>query len=139
MKIERDPNNGALSFKLDEETDSSSVNLSQQRIASLIKNLHSKGVPAEGCIDNLPAEIINQSSEIPMATDHVTDISQLEKEVDASIIEGDIRVPIELQGVEIQGDDTGQTFIAITDLADTLGVTEKDIAGQVQAVLNFFV
>jgi hypothetical protein len=129
VTVEKDNNNGMFAFnslKVGEDGESNLNNLSQQRIVSLIKNLHSKAIPNEGIIENVQlsgAEIVNQSAE------NVTDISQLEKEVDASIIEGDIQVPIELQGVEIQGDGSGQTFIAITDLADSLGVAEKDLSG----------
>lgn len=130
VKIERDPNSGTVSFKLD-ETIENNPNSAQQRIVSLIKNLHSKA--AEGFIELPPnsiSEEVDQSTEIPMAPEHVTDISQLEKEVDVSIIEGDIRVPIELRGVEIQGEENGQTFIAITDLAETLGNGEQDVTDE---------
>ncbi|XP_045188713.2 zinc finger and BTB domain-containing protein 24-like [Mercenaria mercenaria] len=136
MTIEKDPGSGVFSFKsvkVGDDSESNSNNLSQQRIVTLIKNLHSKAIPNEGIIENAQLnvpEIVNQPAEIAISADNITDISQLEKEVDASIIEGDIQVPIELQGVEIQGDGNGQTFIAITDLAESLSAEDKDMVGE---------
>ena len=133
--IEKDNTNGMFAFKSlkDVEGGDSNLNsLAQLRIVSLIKNLHSKAMSKDGIIENVQlneTEIANQSNEIVLPSETVTDISQLEKEVDVSIIEGDIQVPIELQGVEIQGDGNAQTFIAITDLAESLGVAEKDLSG----------
>lgn len=122
----KDPNSVPISVRLASPMELNPDNLSQQRIVSLIKSLHSKTTPAQGAVDmdNISlleiTENSNQATEIAMdtgrGTTDVIDIGSLDKEVG----------PIELQGVEIQGTDDQQTYVTITGLADALSSAEGE-------------
>ena len=126
VKIEKDVDNGTLSFKVGEEGDPSSVYVSQKRILSLIKNLQNKGFTHLENIQliGVPEAVDGQTD----TTDLAPDISQLEKEVDASVIEGEVTVPVELQGVEVQSEEDGHTYIAVNDYTGSWTQGEKSDA-----------
>ena len=98
---------------------------SNQRIVQLIKSLSTKTSLSN--VDTVEIDLpnasnpANQTQSVAMTTDHVTQISQLQEAGEAGLMESAGEVPIELQGIEIQEEEEGgQTYIAITDLAESL-------------------
>ena len=151
IQVETDKGFGNSSLLVDlqnESTGFTDSGPSNQRIVQLIKSLSTKtslssvdavevDIPPvnPSIIDKIKPE--NQSDPDTIATDHVTEISQLQKAGEVGLIESSNEVPIELQGIEIQEEEEGgQTYIAITDLAESL-LPSKDSAGDGSGVYQY--
>ena len=125
VQIETDNVTGksSLLFDTSELTDPMPAN---QRIAQLIRSLSTKtslGNLDTGELEIPPVnnQLENQSQPVAMTTDHVTEISQLQQVNETELIETAGEHPVEFQGIEIQEEEVGgQTYIAITDLAESL-------------------
>ena len=136
FKLSKDSEGVPIAFKISSDVEVTPVSMSRERIVSLIKSLASKTTPTQGGLDVENISLLeadgndNQSTEIAMETVHagtsVIDIGQLDKEVSS----------IELQGVEIHGTDGQQTYVTITDLAESLSNTNTDTQ-QVRKALFF--
>ena len=145
VQIETDNVTGksSLLFETSEPTDPMPAN---QRIAQLIRSLSTK--TSLGTFDTVEVETpsvnnqsVNQSQSVAMTTDQVTEIGHLQQTSETELIETTGEHPVEFQGIEIQEEEVGgQTYIAITDLAESLlpnkaadesGVTHYQIIQQV--------
>lgn len=137
FELLKDSNSAQIAVRLKSNAGIDSTNMSQQRIVSLIKNLHSKttGSPSANLVDvnNIQLlEISENGNQLEVAengtpsteiaidgtqtSQDVLNITPLGKEVNLT----------ELQGIEIQGVDGQQTFVTITDLADALSSANGD-------------
>lgn len=125
FRVDKESGSVPISVRLGSDLELTPVNMSQQRIVSLIKSLHSKTTPTQGGLDVENISLLeiggsdSQSADIGIdsgqATTDVIDIGQLDKDVGS----------MALQGVEIQGSE-GQTYVTITDLADSLSTANGD-------------
>lgn len=131
---------GKSSLLFDIQNESAGINdsvASNQRIAQLIKSLSTKtnqtSLDTTGIdLPSLNNQIENQSqsASVTMTSAHVTEVSQLQQAGETAQVETSGDNPIELQGIEIQEEEVGgQTFIAITDLAESL-LPAKGSAGE---------
>ena len=150
VETEKGYGNSSLLVDLHNEqtgfTDSVPAN---QRIVQLIKSLSTKTSlssvesmesdtqSVNSCIVPKSIASIDQSQQVTVVSDHVTEMNQLQTAGAASLMESSSEVPIQLQGIEVQEEvEGGQTYIAITDLAESL-LTNKDSPGDGDAVYQY--
>ena len=97
-----------------------------QRIAQLIRSLSTKtSLPSFDTVEvetpSVNHQSVNQSQAVAMTSGHVTEIGQLQHVGETELIETTGEHPVEFQSIEIQEEEVGgQTYIAITDLAESL-------------------